>query len=334
MPSRKPSSADRPPLVFAVCGPETFLKLQAIGEITDRVLGGMDRGLALSEHDGQTARLADVLDDLRTLPFLSERRLVLLRDADNFISEYRSQLETYLENPTPTGVLLMECRSFPATTRLYKRVKAIGEVIKCEPVKAMQVPAWLIERSRKIYGAQLNQRAAALLGELVGAELGRLDGELQKLALYVGERQRIEAADVETLVGFHKEEKVWGIISAIASGDQAGAIRLWEEVWQTDRAAPARAVAGIAYTVRRLLIAQQAQQKGASLGQLAKILYTNDQTAGKILAAFTVQQAEDMHCQLLEIDVAAKTGRGSVRSGVEAFILRNCAARQTRRATG
>ena len=334
MPSRKSSSADRLPLVIAVCGQETFLKLQAINEITERVLGGMDRGLALSEHDGQSARLADVLDDLRTLPFLSERRLVLLRDADDFISEYRSQLETYLEHPTPTGVLLMECRSFPATTRLYKRVKAVGEVIKCEPVKAREVPAWLMEQSRKTYGVQLDQRAVALLGELIGTDLGRLDSELQKLALYVGERKRIEAADVETLVGFHKEEKVWGIISAIAASDQAGALRIWEEVWQTDRAAPGRAVAGIAYTVRRLLAAHQAQQKGISLGQLAGILYTDSQTARTLLAAFSVQQAEDMLCQLLDIDVAAKTGQGSVRSGVEAFIVRNCATRKKRRATG
>ncbi len=334
MPSRNVSSTDRLPLVFVVCGPETFLKLQAINEITERVLGGMDRGLAVSEHDGETAKLADVLDDLRTLPFLTERRLVVLRDADDFISEYRDKLEQYLENPTPTGVLLMECGSFPATTRLYKRVKAIGEVIKCEPVKAREVPAWLIERSRKAYGVQIDQRAATLLGELIGAELGRLDSELQKLALYVGERKRIEAADVENLVGFHKEEKVWGIISAIAAGDQAGALCLWEEVWQTDKAAPGRAVAGIALTVRRLLTALRAQETGASLGELARILWTDTHTARKDLAAFSVQQVEDMLCQLLEIDMAAKTGQGSVRSGVEAFIVRNCVARQTRRATG
>ncbi len=335
MSSRNSSSADRLPLVFVVCGPETFLKLQAINEIADRVLGGMDRGLALSEHDGETAKLADVLDDLRTLPFLTERRLIVLRDADDFISEYRDKLEQYLENPTPTGVLLMECQSFPATTRLYKKVKAIGgEILKCEPVKAMQVPAWLIERARKTYGVQIDQRAAALLGELIGAELGRLDSELQKLALYVGERKRIEAADVETLVGFHKEEKVWGIVSAIACGDEAGALRLWEEVWQTDKAAPGRAVAGIAFTVRRLLSALRAQETGASLGELARILWTDTQTARKDLAAFSVQQVEDMLCQLLEIDVASKTGQGSVRSGVEAFIVRACSARRGRRATG
>ncbi|NLX13238.1 MAG: DNA polymerase III subunit delta [Phycisphaerales bacterium] len=334
MPSRNPSSTDRLPLVFAVCGPETFLKLQAINEITDRVLGGMDRGLALCEHEGPTAKLADVLDDLRTLPFLSERRLVLLRDADDFISRYRGQLETYLENPTPTGVLLMECGTFPATTRLYKRVKAVGEVVKCDPVKAKEVPAWLSKRSRQAYGLQLDPRAATMLGELVGTELGRLDCELQKLALYVGERKRIEASDVETLVGFHKEEKVWGIITAIAAGDQAGAMRLWEDVWQTDKAAPGRAVAGIALTVRRLLAALRAQEAGASITQLASILWTNAQSVRKDLAAFSMQQVEEMLCQLLEIDLAGKTGQGNVHSGVEAFILRNCAARQNRRATG
>ena len=65
--------------IYAVCGGEPFLKRQAIDRVVYDVLGDADRSLALSEYECATsvAELAGVLDDLRTLPFLSERRLVM-----------------------------------------------------------------------------------------------------------------------------------------------------------------------------------------------------------------------------------------------------------------
>src|ERR1051325_5813762 len=130
----KSPATSGPAPVYVVHGAEAFLKRQAVTEIIDKVLGNADRSLAFSEYDGSAwVELASVLDDLRTLPFLAERRLVFVRDADTFITNHRQALEDYLENISPTGVLLIECRSFPGNTRLAKRAAAIGESIKCEP---------------------------------------------------------------------------------------------------------------------------------------------------------------------------------------------------------
>src|SRR5438132_14136540 len=104
MPAKTPKSNVAP--VYVVHGPEAFLKRQALTEILDRLLAGSDRSLALNEYDGSgSVELASVLDDLRTLPFLSERRVVLVRDADAFLTRYRQELEEYLESPSPSGVL-------------------------------------------------------------------------------------------------------------------------------------------------------------------------------------------------------------------------------------
>jgi DNA polymerase III subunit delta len=338
MPARSQAESSRPPAVAVICGSEGFLKQEAIRDLTNRALGSADRSLALSEYDGTSASLilADVLDDVRTLPFLSPCRLVIVRDADPFITRYRPELEDYVDNPTPTGVLLLECKTLAANTRLYKRVQTAGEIVKCEAIKSRMIPAWLIERARSVHGIQVDQRVASLMQDLVGDELGLLDGELQKLVLYAGERQRITTVDVEALVGQHREEKVWDILSAIAAGNEGRAMTLWEEVWQTDRAAPGRAVAGIAFTVRRLLSARRAQEAGAPMQEVAKILMRWGDDAGMRaeLAAFTVAQLEGMLCKLLEADVAAKTGGASVQSSIEAFIVEGCRNRRQRRATG
>ncbi len=335
MESNKKSGPEPPAPIYAVCGGEAFLKREALASLTGRVLGDADRALALSEYDG-SAGLAEVLDDLRTLPFLAARRVVVLRDADPFITRWRGELEAYAENPSPTGVLLIECKSMPATTRLCKRIQAIGEVIKCEPLKGRAIGGWLTSRAREAHGCRLDGRAAELLRALIGDDLGLLDAELQKLAIYVSPRTQIEPRDVEALAAPAREEQVWGIVSAIAAGDESRALRLWEDVWQTDAAASARAIAGIAFTVRRLLNAKRAEAGGASVQELARILmrWGDPQEVKRELSAFTVEQVEGMLCELLEADVAAKTGGVGVRTSVERFIVASCRSRRGRRATG
>lgn len=322
--------------VYAVFGPEAFLKREALTAITRQVLGTADRSLSLSEYEGPSAELAPIMDDLRTLPFLAERRLVIVREADPFISRFRTELEDYADKPSSTGVLVLECKTMPANTRLHRKISALGGLVPCEAVKAAAVGEWLTARSRDAHGVQLASDATTLLAELVGNDLGRLDGELAKLALYVGERKRITAADVEALVGQQREEEIWGIMSAMAAGDDRRALTLWEQVLQTDKAAEVRSIAGIAYKVRQLLNAKRAQAAGASQMELSKLvgIWRDPQRLYAELGAFTMPQLERMLCRLLEADVAAKSGGASVQASIESLIVAVCQAKRTRRAAG
>lgn len=329
------NAGGEPAAVYAVCGAEAFLKRRALMSIADRVLGQADRTMALCEYDGSDAsvELAVVLDDLRTLPFLAERRLVIVREADAFITRYRSQLEAYVEQPASTGVLVLECKSLPGNTRLAKRIHAAGEVIACDALKSREISGWLANHAKQDYGLRLDGGAANRLVDLVGTDLGLLDGELQKLALYVGERKRVSTEDVAALVGQVREEQIWGVLSAVAEGDAARAMTLWEEVWLTDRAASARSIGGLAYKVRQLLNAKHAERAGASMFDLGKILlvFRDPARVKAELSAFSTDELELMHCRLLDADVKSKTGRATVRSSIESLILEMCGRRGRRR---
>lgn len=310
--------------IYAVVGTEEFLKRQAVAQITRGVLGNADPSLAMSEYDCATnvAELASVLDDLRTLPFLADRRLVVVREADKFITEYREALEDYASSPSSTGVLLIVCKSLPGNTRLAKQIAKVGQVLKFEAMKQYQVPGWLATHCKDAYGVQIEQRAAVKLVDLIGVELGLLDAELQKCVLYIADRRQISLADVEALVGQHREEQIWGLLTAIGSGDERKALQVWEEVCQTDRAAEARAIGGIAFTIRRLLKAKRAEEGGASAAQLKQELWVrDDQQLRRELGAFTTAQVEEMLARLLEADVASKTGLASVQASIERFII-------------
>jgi DNA polymerase-3 subunit delta len=304
--------------IHVICGSDAFLRREALTAITQRVLGGADEHLAFSDHDGDTAGLADVLDDLRTPPFLAEQRLVVVANADAFVSKHRKALEDYVASPSDCGVLVLVCRSFPSNTRLAKAAARVGRVESCEPLKPRAMTAWLTQRAEGYYQKRLDGEAAALLRRTVGDSLGQLDSELSKLTLYVGQRTTIKVEDVQAMVGHHREEKVFGILDAIGQGDTAAALDLWQQVWTTDRAAPARAVGGMAWSVRQLLEARIASDRGHPMPRSAFLLPQGGRTR------FSARALEDQLVNLLDTDIESKTGAGTVQSAVQRFIVAWC----------
>src|SRR4051812_2195201 len=98
---RTPRGDPKP--VYVVHGDEDFLKRQVLTALRAFVLGSTDNTLGLSAHPGDKATFAAVRDELETLPFLSPRRLVIVENADPFVTQYRAQLEKYVAQPATAG---------------------------------------------------------------------------------------------------------------------------------------------------------------------------------------------------------------------------------------
>ncbi|MCA1686637.1 MAG: DNA polymerase III subunit delta [Planctomycetia bacterium] len=87
--------------VYAVYGDDSFLRRETLQEVGLAALpGGEDDDLSVARFPGETTPLASVLDELRTLPFFSKRRLVIVEGADPFVTAHRKELEAYAEQPT------------------------------------------------------------------------------------------------------------------------------------------------------------------------------------------------------------------------------------------
>lgn len=324
MPSKSDkASAVRP--VYAVFGTEEFLKQEHVAAVVRRVLGESFEPLALSEYDGPTADLATVLDDLRTLPFLSDRRLVIVRSADAFLSKEanRDALMRYLASPSDTGVLLLIGKTLDARMKVSKEIAKAGEVFKCETDRRFRVHQWIQERAG-VRKKRIDNEAARMLNDLVGSVLSALDNEIEKLSLYVGERGTISRDDVAALVGIQREETVFGITDAIADGDARRAMQLWERTIETDSSAPARAVGGLAWGLRRLIDAKEATQAGTPVDTLARKMWTDPATLGRRLDCWSLDGLNRQLRALLDADLAVKTGLSSASRAIERFIVNQC----------
>ena len=261
MPASKPIHAieflngpDDPtvPPVCVVFGSESFLKRKAIARIRGAVLGKGEGEFSLATFDGPNAKLSEVLKELATRAmFGGDRRLVVVEDADKFVSQHREGLEKYVSQPRASGVLLMEVSAWPANTRLYKAVAATGLQVECTPPEPKRFIPWLVSLARKDHHVRISADVAERLVEMVGPDLGLLDQELAKLALSAGPEGEITSELVERMVGAWRARTAWDMLDAALEGRVADALLQFDRLVLAGEH-PIAVLAQITSSLRRL----------------------------------------------------------------------------------
>jgi DNA polymerase III subunit delta len=213
----------KPQPVYAVTGDEPFLKRHVLAALRTMLLGEEENPFGWSVLPGDKATYSAVVNEVATLPFLGTRRVVVVDAADPFVTNYRDRLEKYVASPAATGVLILDVEKWAATTRLAKALPDAA-TLNCTAPPAAKLTTWCQSWCEAQHGKKLNASAAKLLVDLVGPEMGLLDQELCKLAVYVGAAKTIDTADVDKLVGRNREEEVWTIFNLIGEGNTSAAL--------------------------------------------------------------------------------------------------------------
>lgn len=311
--------------VYAVVSADRFLRSEALAALVAEI---GEEGNAPARYDGasgSSANLAEVLDEARTFSLLGGRNVVVVEDADKFITENRASLERYCEKPADSGTLILLCKSMPKNTKLYKIIAKQGQVIVREPLNARAIVGWATDRAKQVYEKRLGHAAAQRLREHIGESAGAIDAELAKLSSYVGERGEITTDDIAELTGQLREEKSFAVIDAIAGGDAAGALAHWAQTLATNRAAPAIAVGGLSFSVRRLLEARMEYDNGVSAAFLSRKLFAPPDVVERRLRRCNPNLLREMQRDLLAADLAVKTGGSTVEVAIEKFIVKHTA---------
>ncbi len=218
-----PATAQPLPPVCVVFGDEAFFKRQALGRLRRLVAADQDADFGVTVFEGAEALWPDVLEELSTQPMFGGKRLVIVRQADPFVTQNRAALEEYVGRPRSAAVLVLEVQTWPATTHLYKLVEARGLPIDCRALRPAEVPGWLVAWAWQEHGIDLTSAAASALVEMIGPELGLLDQELSKLAVSAGRGASIDVDLVRQMTAW-RARTVWDMLDAALEGDLATAL--------------------------------------------------------------------------------------------------------------
>jgi len=310
-------------LIYVLAGKEEASVNVQCKKLLDQLLEPEQRATGLFNVEPARLAVSDVLDELRTLPFLTERRVVLIKGADDFVSQNRQSLEKYFDNPSATGVLVLTVTSWPATTRLAKKLSRVGKLISVTAPKRGQLPYRLIEYSSDVHDKNLTRTAAELLIELSGDNIARLYSEIDKLALFAHTEKTIKPSHVESLIGHNRLFNCFAVIDSVIAGNVGCAVNRLRKMFAEDRTAEFTVVGAFAFHFRRMFGAKVLLEKGVGAGEIAgrMRIWSNKERFFAELRQMSLRQIGENLERLASVDYAIKTGRTKARVAMEQLIF-------------
>jgi DNA polymerase-3 subunit delta len=311
-------------LVCVIVGKDDALVNARCQELLDTLLEPSQRAAALLDAEAASVPASDVLDELRTAPFLADKRVVVLRRAEDFISKNRALLEKYLDQPCSTGRLVLTVRTWDSRTRLAKALPKVGRLISVSPPSRRALPNRLADYAAEAHDKKLSTSAAALLIELAGDDLMRLYSEIDKLALFTDAEKLIAPKHIEALTGHNRLFNAFAVIDAIIAGKPGQAVERLRGMFAQDRSAEYTAVGAFAFHLRRMFNAKVLLEKGVRPGDVISRLRIWGDTDGFFsqLRKLSLRQIGTYLQQLAETDYRIKTGRTKTPVAMEQFVLR------------
>jgi DNA polymerase-3 subunit delta len=167
-----------------------------------------------------------LLDACLTPPFLTDRRVVLARNAGVLNADDGARLVQYLGDPLDTTVLVLVGGGGTVPAKLVTAVKAKGELIDAGlPRQARERTSWLVDKL-KAAPVKLDNRAAQRLGDHLGEDLSRLNGILEVLSAAYGEGASVSVDQLEPFLGDAGGVAPWDLTDALDKGDAPTALGL------------------------------------------------------------------------------------------------------------
>ena len=235
--------------VLVLYGSERYLKLEMLKLIPG--LADETEDVALTRASGKDADLKSVCDELLTVSMFGDKRIVVIDDADDFVSQNRAVLEKYVAYPSKTSLLILDVKSWPKNTKLAKATDKIGLNLECGELKGAALVKWLIRTAAEDHQKQIDRDAAALIVQLAGDSLGLLQQELEKLASLVGDAETITPEDVTRVVGGWRIETTWAMLDAVRDGEMSTALECLNKLILAGDA-PQKILGGLTFTFRKL----------------------------------------------------------------------------------
>lgn len=211
--------------VYLLHGEEPFFIDKIEAAIEANALPEAEKSFNQTVLYGRDVDPLALLDYLRRYPMMSERQLVILREAQEM--KGLSDLLGYLENPMPTTVFVAcyKHKKYDLNTKFGKALKAHAVVFESKRLYDNQLPDWIAGycKSQKL---AIEPAAAGLLAEYLGADLAKVANELDKLALNLPSGAAVTVAHVQEYVGISKDYNVFELQKALATRDLAKVARI------------------------------------------------------------------------------------------------------------
>lgn len=284
----------RPIAAIALLGAERYLREMCRQKLAEAYVPEGARPWGVTRFSLAEVKLDRVLQQAETLPMLSPCQVVFVEDVEaleELGEEAREaaveRLREYLARPAPFTVLVLEAAELDQRTKLAKLLAEKALVVSMElagtgdedqrRAAAIAAAKPLAQEMARAAGVKMDDDAAEELVTLRNGELAGIRTEIEKLATYVGARQRVTLEDVDAVVVSERRYSVWQLADMLAARDRQRALVYLDSLLREGED-PVGLLAALAWMYRKLIEAQEAPA-GLSGWQAASRLRMRPQAA-------------------------------------------------------
>ncbi len=204
--------------LYLIHGSEDYFIENAVTLLVDNVVSENERAFNLDLFDGGDSNSDNVLSSVLSFPFVGDHRLTVVRRFDKMEKRYRLDVIRHLSEVPESNIVCLVAGEIRSSDQSYDQLPQSTEKLTFNRLKAAELTDFLAETATAI-GKKMEPGAIDRLVSLSGESLGDMVSELEKLALYVGDKEDITTDDVSTAVGKSRSFNIFELQRAIGQRD-------------------------------------------------------------------------------------------------------------------
>ena len=279
--------------------------------------------------EGRSFKLADVMGAAQVVPFMADRRVVIvngvlerMQKRDKSLGdEWRNLADSLSALPATTELVFVEQVVLRDNGLALKSVGPSARIQEFRRKRRSELEMWVRDRFVK-YGASPSRDAVARVAWLAGSDTRLLDQEIKKLALYAGDRE-VTQQDVDLMVPDSREASIFAAVDAVLERRPAVAMKLLYSLLSGGSSVQS-VLSMLARQVRLLILTIELQQQGVHPEELGKrIGLTNQYALDKTMRQsqnFGTDHLANILRRLLAADLAIKQGEMDERLAIEILV--------------
>lgn len=212
--------------VYFLMGEEPYYIDRIAAFIEENVLTEEERGFNQMILYGRDVTIDEITANAKRYPMMAEYQVVVVKEAQE-LSRTIENLVSYVDNPQPSTILVLcyKYKTIDKRKKLYKSLRKNGVLFESKKLYENQVGEW-IRRVLSGKGYTISHKAAQMLVEFLGTDLGKINNELEKLQLIIPEGSQITPELIEENIGISKDFNNFELRKAIGEGDFLKASRI------------------------------------------------------------------------------------------------------------
>jgi len=294
--------------IYFLFGEEAYYIDKLSEYIEHNILTEEEKGFNLTVSYGRDVSIDDIIGSAKRYPMMAEKQVLIVKEAQD-LSRTIEKLVPYAENPQPSTVLVIcyKYKKLDKRKKLYKTIQKSGVLFESKKLYENQVADW-IRRTLAAQEYTIVPKAAVLLVEFLGTDLGKIANELDKLCLVLPKQTEINPEHIEAHIGISKDYNNFELKKAIGEGNAVKATQIINYFAQNPKNNPFVLTVSLLYSFFTQLL-QYHGLNDKSSRSVAGALKINPFFVGEIQTAarnYPMKKVSQIISHLREMDVKGK----------------------------